>query len=117
MKYIFILSGILLISGINGCIDPSSPNDDQEWIKSLIQKFQDEPVGNPPQSIWRYTYHLQTVYFVPPQCCDQFSTLYDSDGKIICAPDGGFSGNGDGKCPDFFKNRKDEKLIWQDSRK
>ncbi|MBU1101268.1 MAG: hypothetical protein KKA84_12780 [Bacteroidetes bacterium] len=55
------------------------------------------------------------VYYVPPQCCDQFSTLYDKDGNIICAPDGGITGQGDGRGSDFFAERKNKKLIWQDT--
>lgn len=87
-----------------------------DWVNDLIIKFKSEPVGNPPQSIWQYTYKKQIVYYVPPQCCDQFSTLYDKDGNIICAPDGGMTGSGDGKCPDFFEERTNEKLIWKDER-
>ncbi len=79
-------------------------------------KFKNEPVGNPPQSIWQYEYNGQTVYYVPPQCCDQFGQLYDASGTLLCAPDGGFTGRGDGKCPDFFKVRTNEVLIWKDSR-
>ena len=39
------------------------------------------------------------VYLFTPTCCDQFNPLYDADGRYICAPSGGFSGSGDGKCP------------------
>ena len=86
------------------------------WVDELIRKFQSEPAGNPPQSIWRYDYNGQTVYYVPSQCCDQFSALYDAGGREICAPDGGLTGRGDGRCPDFFTKRTNEKLVWQDSR-
>ena len=48
--------------------------------------------------------------------CDQFNYLYDSDCNIICAPDGGFIGTGDGKCPDFIEPIK-KTLIWEDLRK
>ncbi|MBU1099231.1 MAG: hypothetical protein KKA84_02420 [Bacteroidetes bacterium] len=85
-------------------------------MEELISEYQNQPVGNPPQSIWQYTYEGQLVYYVPPQCCDQFSVLYDKEGDYICAPDGGITGRGDGQCPDFFSDRKNEKLIWRDSR-
>jgi hypothetical protein len=42
--------------------------------------------------------------------------LYDAAGKSMCAPDGGFSGQGDGKCPDFFQASGNKKLIWKDTR-
>jgi hypothetical protein len=86
------------------------------WVDELVEQFENDPVGNPPQSIWRYEYSGQTVYYVPQQCCDQFSTLYDAGGVVICAPDGGLTGQGDGRCRDFFEKRTGELLIWQDSR-
>lgn len=107
---------ILLFILLTGCSDPSSINGEPEWVTILINEFKSKPVGNPPQSIWQYTYDNQIVYYVPPQCCDQFSTLYYKEGNEICAPDGGITGNGDGKCPDFFEKRANEKLIWQDER-
>lgn len=100
---------------IFGC-SQSTSSENPEWVDNLIVEFKSQPVGNPPQSIWRYDYKDQTVYYVPPQCCDQFSTLYDANGNILGAPDGGISGTGDGRIKDFFTERKNEKLIWQDPR-
>ncbi len=87
-----------------------------DWINDLIEKFESDPVANPPLSIWRYNYEGQTVYYVPPMCCDMFSRLYDASGNVICHPDGGFTGMGDGRCPDFFAKRTDGTLIWRDAR-
>jgi len=97
------------------CFQPTQ-SENFNWVNQLIKKFQSEPVGNPPQSIWRYEYKGEIVYYIPPQCCDQFSILYDANGNIICAPDGGFTGGGDGRCPDFFSERTNEKLVWKDTR-
>lgn len=94
----------------------TSPSALPHWLAVLIADFQSAPVGNPPQSIYRYTYKGQTVYYVPPQCCDQFSTLYDASGRVLCAPDGGISGRGDGKCPAFLQERTNEALVWRDNR-
>ena len=97
---------------------PASPQiENPQWVDQLIAQFKAEPVGNPPQSTWRYEYHGQVVYFVPAQCCDMYSTLYDEGGNVICAPDGGIDGKGDGRCEDFFSQRSGEGLIWQDPRK
>jgi hypothetical protein len=117
MKHSIILVSLLLSLFLIGCKHSTSPDANPEWIQSLIAAYEKDSVGNPPQSISRYEYKGQTVYYVPPQCCDQFSTLYDANGKVMCAPDGGFGGSGDGLCSDFFQERKNEKLIWQDSRK
>jgi len=109
------LAIIIAAALIAGCSQPTRPKN-PKWIDQLIEQFKSDPVGNPPQSVWRYEYKGQIVYYVPPQCCDQFSTLYNSGGVVICAPDGGISGTGDGHCPDFFTLRTNEKLIWKDSR-
>jgi hypothetical protein len=99
------------------CTDPASPQKNEPaWVKQLISYFEAAPVGNPPQSIWKYEYKGNIVYYVPPQCCDMYSDLYDIEGKIICHPDGGITGSGDGRCTDFFSARQKEVLVWQDPR-
>lgn len=100
---------------IFGCSQSTSP-DNPDWVEIKIAVFKSEPVGNPARSIWRYEYKGKTVYYVPAQCCDQFSSLYDAKGNLLGAPDGGFGGGGDGRITDFFTERKNEKLIWKDSR-
>ena len=73
-----------------------------DWLTRLIQRLENEPVANPPASIAQYVYTGHTVYFLPPRCCDIFSDLYDADGNIIGHPDGGITGQGDGRVPDFL---------------
>ena len=73
-------------------------------------------VANPPATVWQYEYKDQLVYFIPPQCCDVPSRLLDKNCNSVCSPDGGLTGKGDGKCPDFFEQRTNEKLIWRDDR-
>jgi hypothetical protein len=102
------------------CMAPlasSTESGNPAWVDDLIALFSAQPVGNPPQSIYSYEYKGQTVYYVAPQCCDQYSRLYDAEGTLLCAPDGGIIGSGDGRCPDFCKERKNERLIWRDHRR
>lgn len=87
-----------------------------QWVDELIDTYQSEPVGNPPRSIWRYSYKSRTVYYVPRLTSENYSSLYDIDGNEICAPEGGYGNTGDGRCPDFFISRSDETLIWRDPR-
>ena len=103
---------VVLVGSCSKSTQPENP----KWVDELAKKFQSEPVGNPRQSIWQYQYRGQIVYFVPAQCCDQYSDLYDANGNRICAPDGGFAGEGDGHCTDFFAARTNEKLVWKDPR-
>jgi len=95
-------------------VAPGSQNP--AWIDKLILQFQTDPVSNPPRSIWKYDYKDAVVYFIPAPCCDQFSELYSAGGTLLCAPNGGLAGRGDGRCTDFFALRKNEVLIWRDSR-
>jgi hypothetical protein len=114
MKYKFFVLALIILFNF-GCSHSTEP-EVPSWVNNLISYFKAQPVGNPPQSIWQYEYKGQIVYYVPAQCCDQYSTLYDKNGNVICSPDGGISGTGDGKCSDFFSTRKNEKLIWKDFR-
>lgn len=95
---------------------PHLPKDTPTWLRDLIQDLASQPVANPPASITAFTYRDQTVYFLPSRCCDIPSVLYDASGVVLCAPDGGITGQGDGRCPDFVTARRDERLIWADSR-
>lgn len=88
-----------------------------ECIQEKIIEFSSQKVTNPPIKIYSYTYNEETVYYVTAVCCDVYSILYDKDCNLICAPDGGKTGRGDGKCTDFFDTKTNEKLIWSDTRK
>ncbi len=88
-----------------------------EWLAAMIRRLQAGERGTPPFKAWRYSYKGNEVYYLPPQCCDQYSELYDEAGKLLCAPDGGKTGLGDGRCADFNKFKKAGELIWQDPRK
>jgi hypothetical protein len=92
------------------------PDNAPACIQDEIRKMQAEPVANPPASIWSYDYLGQTVFYIPPQCCDVTSKLLDQNCNELCSPDGGLTGRGDGKCPEFFDKRTDEKLVWKDDR-
>ena len=86
------------------------------FVDALIARLQAEPVANPPASVWRYHYAGRTVFYVPPKCCDFPSELYEADGDVICQPDGGLTGRGDGRCPDFHATRRDGVRVWLDPR-
>ena len=113
----WLVAACLAITGFvcmdNG-VDPGPIHP--AWVDSLVTKYSGDPVGNPPQSIWQYQYNGATVYYVPPQCCDQYSDLYDNSGRIIAHPDGGIAGQGDGRCADFIKTATQPLLIWRDAR-
>ena len=48
----------------------------------------------------------QRFYLFTPPCCDQFNKLYDANGHYVCAPSGGFTGGGDGRCPAWVQHAR-----------
>lgn len=121
MKPALFVPAIVLLAlfGTSACASPDSVKaspKQPEWLDKLIARYESEPVANPPRRIIRYRYRNQFVYYVPPVCCDRPSILYDTRGKVLCAPDGGITGRGDGKCADLRRKRSDQLLIWSDKR-
>lgn len=86
------------------------------WQADLVRKLEKAPVANPPASLVQYGYKGRVVYYVPPRCCDIFSDLYDANGKVIGHPDGGITGQGDGRVTDFLKERENDRIAWKDQR-
>jgi|SRR6266542_3597765 len=95
---------------------PVSTKPLPDWLTTLIQDLESQPVANPPAFIAQYEYRGQVVYYLPARCCDIPSKLYSAVGTIVCHPDGGFTGTGDGRCADFVVERKNEKVLWRDPR-
>jgi len=88
-----------------------------EFLQRLTAEIEAGPAADSPGSISSFRYRGQTVYYVPAfPCCDQLSILYDADGALLCSPDGGITGRGDGRCPDFFATRSEETRVWRDAR-
>jgi uncharacterized protein DUF6970 len=99
-----------------GAAGVSRPTPVPAAVSTLIQQLEAQPQANPPLYIASYEYRGQVVYYVPPRCCDIFSDLYSSAGDLLCHPDGGLAGHGDGRCSDFLSQRKNETIIWRDRR-
>ncbi len=117
-----LISGALTVSVLASpaAASPAAPSPSTPpgppWLQRLIGQMKAGPPGNPPQTVWRYRYRGQLVYYLPPQCCDQTSVLFDAGGTVIGAPDGGLSGRGDGRAADFHALRREGVLLWRDPR-
>ena len=81
-------------------------------IKHKLDYFKLKAAHERPQAVKEYVYNGKKVYYVVMPCCDFFNEVYDEHCKYLGAPDGGFTGKGDGKLPDFIKEKKKKKLIW-----
>ena len=98
----------------NSCrkIEQSPPT----CIQQRIEEIKAGPKWNPAAEINEYRYHGQSVFLVSADCCDQYMMLYDGSCIPLCAPSGGYTGKGDGKCADFFNEAVHVKLTWRDPR-
>ena len=93
----------------------TSPEMRPPWLLQLIAEQQAEPVANPPAYIARQEYAAGVYYYLPPRCCDIWSELYDAEGTLVCHPDGGITGGGDGQCPALGELIREE-IVWRDAR-
>jgi hypothetical protein len=108
---VFILMVMLAVAPLRTSAQQEIP----PFVAELIARYKSVPAGDSPGAVWRYQYKGAVVFYVPPRwCCDIKSWLYDSAGNVVCRPDGGIAGAGDGKCPDFFRERSEGELLWSD---
>lgn len=96
-------------------VDGSGKNFLPLWLMQKIDNFIAGSIDR-PMTIRQFEYQDAVVYHFASQCCDQFNYLYDTIGNVICAPDGGISGRGDGKCSDFAKTSIAGSIIWEDKK-
>jgi hypothetical protein len=105
------LLGALVFAGCGTTAADAHP----QWLDDLIASQEAEPVANPPAFIARQEYASGVYYFLPSRCCDVFSELYDAGGALVCHPDGGITGDGDGTCPELGELLREE-VVWRDTR-
>ena len=121
MKRLFTaacLAAAVAAASVHGGESPAGAADEvPRWVRVLITQIQAQPVANPPSLIVQYEVDGRTFYYVPPRCCDIPSVLYDSNGKVLCSPDGGLTGRGDGRCPPGLTQLTGGRLLWRDPRK
>lgn len=86
-------------------------------VQKLIDDGNKETPSSAPIEVEEYIYKGKKVYLGKAPCCDNFDLLYDENCNEICAPTGGFSGRGDGRCPDFIKEAKLIRSIWKEKMK
>lgn len=128
MKKIFFV--IAVVAGITACqknqakiipspnggpcstTDTTTPACMMNIIAGILQE---EPY-NPRAAVYEYDYNSQRVFYVTSGCCDFYNLLYDANCNVICAPDGGIAGKGDGQCADFFTVATGRREVWRDPR-
>ena len=105
----FAVVTIYFITTVTSCAKVDVPKGTPKCIKKLIKEREDHCL----KEVYKYRYEGSDVYlFVPDGCPDLPSVVYSDKCGHVCNPDGGLSGNGDGRCPDFFSQITNEEFIW-----
>jgi hypothetical protein len=112
MKWIISLAFII----VTGTQCARKMYDAPSCIQQKINELKAMTPTNPRARISEYEYDGKKVYLLIKPCCDQYNELYDANCNYVCAPSGGITGKGDGKCPEFDANAKFIKVIWEDKR-
>ena len=109
----FVITGMIVI--FTSCKKLDLAVDVPGCVEKKIKEIKDEPVRNPPAEVWQWKADGKTYYYITSDCCDQYNYLYNDNCDMVCAPDGGFTGGGDGNCPNFSASIE-KVLVWKDSR-
>jgi len=126
MKYflIFLLVPFMSVSECGkkknktGVIDGKEAKDSvPACVRQRIDAGMKENPRTTPLQVDEYDYKGRKVYLFTADCCDFFNTVYDENCKEICAPSGGITGKGDGKCPGFSDEAKHVRIIWKKEEK
>ncbi len=117
MKKIFLILSFLFLNNLFGCSpintdNIGTPSNNPAWVNEEIAFAKHSP-SNTPITITRYHYHGKTVYYISPAVADGFSQLFDLNHRLICSPEGGLTGHGDGQCNDFATQAKNKTILFK----
>lgn len=112
-----ILLGIFLSVSLIACEQEQiEERDFPTCIQTKIDDLMAREVQNPPAFVTKYRFNDADYFYISSDCCDQYSDLFDGDCQLICHPDGGITGNGDGKCEFELDQAEDMGRVWEDDR-
>ena len=113
MKKLLLVLLFLFLNNTLGCvsINTATPNNNPTWVNEEIEFAKHSPT-HLPITITRYIYHGKTVYYISPAVPDGFSSLFDVNHRLICSPEGGLTGHGDGQCNDFSSHAKNKAILF-----
>ena len=118
MKKAFLPVGffLVLLSCGNTKKSSQSPSGNStlpSCVQEQLIRIENKQYDNPPIQIDEYEYQGKRVFLFTADCCDQYNIVFDENCKGICAPSGGITGKGDGKCKDFQQQAKHVRVIWK----
>ena len=84
-----------------------------EWLRIRLADYDAQPGPAAPRAVFQVRYGDGVAYWVQAGCCDQLDPLIDARGVLLCYPSGGFTGRGDGKCPQALPPAADRREVWR----
>jgi hypothetical protein len=115
MKIILISIMSIAALSLTACKKPYPADKMPHCVEQKIIEISNQPVRNPAAQVWKWEDNQNTYYYITSDCCDQFNLLYNENCDVVCAPDGGITGGGDGNCPNF-QGQLVKTLVWEDPR-
>ena len=83
---------------LSGCTAPSSRMPPSSAEFAALEAFLRPSLAHHKEPVIRYLLMGQVYYLAPATCCDRHDALFDAGGAFVCAPSGGLSVLGDGRC-------------------
>jgi hypothetical protein len=84
-----------------------------EWLRIRLADYDAMPGSAAPRAVFELRWGDGVAYYVQAGCCDQLDPLIDARGVLLCHPSGGFTGRGDGKCPQALPAAADRREVWR----
>lgn len=81
------------------------------WLRQRLAQLQ---ASRRPDAIevWKLSYRGADAYLFIAGCCDRHNPLLDAQGRTICAPTGGITGRGDGRCTEPLPDPEQRVKLW-----
>jgi hypothetical protein len=94
-----IVNRALLLSVATALSACATPREQLTGDRPSLAEMFEGSLATRAETVMRHLIAGRTYYYAVSGCCDQLNPVYDAEGRYVCAPDGGFSGRGDGRCP------------------
>jgi hypothetical protein len=86
---------LIVATAVSGCATPRESAGQEPSLSEIFERS----LAARSDGLIRHLISDRVYYYAVSGCCDQLNPVFDADGKYVCAPDGVFTGRGDGRCP------------------
>jgi hypothetical protein len=112
-----VLCGALLTMGLPVPASGAAPSEEPLWVTERIERYGKAPLGQSPDSIWKYEAGGETVYLIPAGRAGQSDQLLSAKGEYICSPGGDIvSARGERRCTGAYTSPTRMRNVWRDPR-